>query len=385
MTTRREAELDRFRKFLGRVFRPWFEQRHGWFFITRRTVTSLLFEAARAGDLPKGYELVSADEVGAAVPDARVHRPDPGYPVLELPNGVLMGPKGHAGTRPTRVVGELSFGGARIGDRRILRECALAADGDVVDLPGVTANLAQDSFENYCHWLLQGFVRLELLDRTVGLDAIDRFVVSPRPPAVLFEALARYGVDRERLVELPEEPAVYRCEHLVAAGLPRSPGDAPQWVLDDVRARFGGPAAPGGPRRVYLGRGRTSRRRVVNEAAVVELLSRRGFDAVAMDGRTIPEQAALMAGVDCIVGAHGAALTNLVFAPETTAVVELASKNFAPATFGELATRRGMPYVSIDGLEPGLPMWLRRRRLIDADIVVDLDALTRVLNDAGIR
>ena len=65
--------------------------------------------------------------------------------------------------------------------------------------------------------------------------------------------------------------------------------------------------------------------------------------------------------------------------------VELASKNFAPATFGELATRRGMPYVSIDGLEPGLPMWLRRRRLIDADIVVDLDALTRVLDDAGIR
>jgi hypothetical protein len=30
-------------------------------------------------------------------------------------------------------------------------------------------------------------------------------------------------------------------------------------------------------------------------------------------------------------------------------------------------------------------MWLSRRRLIDADIVVDLDALGRVLDDAGIR
>ncbi len=51
-----------------------------------------------------------------------------------------------------------------------------------------------------------------------------------------------------------------------------------------------------------------------------------------------------------MVSADGAALTNLVFAPETTPVVELASKNFAPTTFGDLATRRGMPYVSIDGL-----------------------------------
>jgi hypothetical protein len=49
-------------------------------------------------------------------------------------------------------------------------------------------------------------------------------------------------------------------------------------------------------------------------------------------------------------------------------VVELASKNFAPSTFGDLATRRGMPYVSIDGLEPGLPRWLARRRLNDAGI-----------------
>src|SRR5262245_59495335 len=143
-TTRREAELDRFRKLVGRVFRRWFAPRHGWFFITRRTVTTLMQEGALAGPPLKGYELLSVD-AAAAVPGACVHRPEPGFPVLELPNGVLIAPKGHAGTRPSRVVGELSFGGDQIGDRRILRESALAADGDVVELPGVTANLAQDS------------------------------------------------------------------------------------------------------------------------------------------------------------------------------------------------------------------------------------------------
>ena len=385
MTTRREDWLDSFRKFLGRVFRPWFAPRHGRFFVARRTVTSLMMEAARAGPPPKGYEMVSVDGAAAAVAGARVHRPEPGYPVLELPNGSVMGPKGHVGPRPQRVVGELSFGGPRFEDRAILRESALAADGDAVELPGVTANLAQDSFANYCHWLLQGFVRLDLLSRSVGLAGIDRFLVSPRPPAVLFEALTRYGVDPARLHEVPDVPRTYRCEHLIAAGLPRRPFDAPRWVLDDARAHYGRPAAQDAPRRVYLGRGLTARRRVVNEPDVLDLLARRGFDAVTMDGRTITEQAALVAGVECIVGAHGAALTNLVFAPTTAMVVELASKNYAPAVFGELATRMGMRYVMIDGVEPGLPMGLNRRRLIDADIVVDLDALARTLDGAGVR
>ena len=93
MTTRREDELDRFRKFLGRAFRPWFAPRHGWFYVARRTVTSLLFDAAGAGDPPKGYEMVSPDEVAAAVPNAHVHHPEPGYPVLELPNGILVKPQ----------------------------------------------------------------------------------------------------------------------------------------------------------------------------------------------------------------------------------------------------------------------------------------------------
>ena len=386
MTTRREEWLDSFRKFLGRVFGRWFAPRHGWFFVTRRTVTSLMIEAARAGAPPKGYEIVSVDEAAAAVPGARVHRPEPGFPVLELPHGYVMGPKGHVAPTPQRVVAELSFGGPRIGDRAVLRESARAAEsGNLVELPGVTANLAQDSFENYCHWLLQGFVRLDLLDRTVGFDRIDRFLVSPRPPAVLFEALERYGIDPARLYEVPDAPWTYRCEHLIAAGSPRRPGDAPRWVLDDVRARYGVLAASDAPRRIYLGRGRTRRRRVVNEPEVLDLLSRRGFDAVTMDGRTITEQAALLAGVECVVGAHGAALTNLVFAPPTATIIELTNKNWAVSVFRDLATTMGTRYASIDGVEPGLPMWLPRRRLIDADIVVDLDGLGRVLDDAGIR
>ena len=345
----------------------------------------MLYDAARAGQPPEGYELVSAEDAAAGVDGARVHRPDPGYAALELPHAVVLGPKGHVGTSPRRVVGELSFGGRRIGDRRILRESALAASGDVVELDGLTVTLAQDSFANYCHWLIQGFSRLELLARTTGFDGVDRILVSPRPPAFVREALASFGIDGIPIVEAADAPRVYRCERVIAAGLPRSPGDAPRSVLDDVRARYGAPPSADSPRRVYLGRGQTQRRRVVNEDEVLDLLRARGFEAVTMDGRTVREQARILAAAECIVGAHGAALTNLVFAPPATTVVELVSKNFAPATFAELSATMGFRYVAIEGREPGLPQWLPRRRLIDADIVVDLDALIGALDAVGIR
>jgi hypothetical protein len=106
---------------------------------------------------------------------------------------------------------------------------------------------------------------------------------------------------------------------------------------------------------------------------------------VIMDGRTIAEQAATVGAAECIVGAHGAALTNLVFAPRSTTVVELATKNYPLKMFADLAATMDVRFRSIDGLEPALPRWLPHRLAIDADIVVDLDALSRELDDVDVR
>ena len=92
-----------------------------------------------------------------------------------------------------------------------------------------------------------------------------------------------------------------------------------------------------------------------------------------------------MAAAECIVAPHGAALTNLVFAPPVTTVVELAAKNYPFTMFRDLAATMGFRYVAIEGLEPGVPTWLVRPRVIDADIIVDVDALTATLDDLGFR
>jgi hypothetical protein len=383
VTTRAERGIDRTRRVVGRVAAPLLARHHGHPYLARRVVTTLAGRAADAGSAPAAMRIVTVDEA-AARDGVTVHRPEPGYPVLDLAHGVVLGPWGHTGTAPHHIVTDLSYDDGHPGHRRVLRECATAASGPVVELGGTTANVAQNHWGNYCHWMTRGVARFELADDTIGLAACDRLLVPPAPPAFVLDIAASFGIGPERLLEMTEAPATYRCERLVAPGEPRAPERTPRWALDRLRARFGKPPTPGAPARVYLGRGASRRRRVVNEGEVLALLEPRGFVPMVMDDRTVAEQAALLASAECVVAPHGAALTNLVFAPHGAFVVELTYRNWPLTMYRDLAATLDLPYAAVPGREPVLPRWLGDPRLIDADTIADVAVLRQVLDTHGI-
>jgi capsular polysaccharide biosynthesis protein len=78
-----------------------------------------------------------------------------------------------------------------------------------------------------------------------------------------------------------------------------------------------------GSRRIYLTRKRTSRRKVTNEAEVSAALVRRGFDVIDFEGLNLAEQIRLSAEANLFVSIHGAGLTNIMFMPPGSTVVEL--------------------------------------------------------------
>ena len=80
-------------------------------------------------------------------------------------------------------------------------------------------------------------------------------------------------------------------------------------------------AAP--TRRLFVGRGEGSRRRLTNEAQLTEYAARYGFENVNMDGRTVANQARLFAEAAFIIAPHGAALTNILFSTRGARVLEL--------------------------------------------------------------
>ncbi|MFN8027383.1 MAG: glycosyltransferase family 61 protein [Acidimicrobiia bacterium] len=383
MSTGRERALDAVRRGTARVAGPLLTRHEGRVWLARRAITTVATELAKAGKPPAEVRAVTIAEALTAT-GVEVLRPEPGYPVLEIARGTVLGPWGHTAIAPGVVVADLSCGERRPDKRRTRRESANAFGGPLVEIPGTTANVAQNHFGNYANWLLRGAVRCEGVDATIGFAACDHVITGPLP-GFAHELLAAYGVQPTQVVEMGREPAHYRCERLVAPGEPQDGRFVPRWAIERFRDRFGAPATSDAPRRVYLGRGDVHRRRVLNDDAVREVLDARGFVSVAMDGLTVREQAAMFAGAECVVAAHGAAMANLVFAPDDAMVVELVYRNWPVTIYRDVCATIGQRYVALPGREPELWGIFGEPNLIDADTVADVDALVATLDAAGVH
>jgi len=104
-----------------------------------------------------------------------------------------------------------------------------------------------------------------------------------------------------------------------------------------------------------------------------------------VDGRAIDPRAGLVAGAECVVAVHGVAMANLVFAPADATVVELVYRNWPITLYRDLCRTIGQRYHAVPGREPTLWRAFGTPALIDADTVVDVDALLTALDAAGVR
>lgn len=104
-----------------------------------------------------------------------------------------------------------------------------------------------------------------------------------------------------------------------------------KWVGERIRSGVG----TGGDRfakRVYVSRRDADRRRVVNEDALMEELSEYGFERYEPGRLSFEDQVRLFANAEVIVGPHGKAYTNLIYAEDST-LIELFPENGATETY----------------------------------------------------
>lgn len=200
-----------------------------------------------------------------------------------------------------------------------------------INLPCVdeAAYLSNTAIGNHAHWLtraiplLAGYAAISRLDRLPRLWTGD----APPPPAMR-RALEALGIEQSRifhgrchvrqaLVSMHSYPHAYRAPGREMY-LSKAAFSWTRQALAGLRR-----SRSGTPRRLYISRGPARWRRLRNEDCVIAALAAQGFTAVAMDGMSLDEQAALFCGAEIIVAPHGAALANLVFAREGLTLVEI--------------------------------------------------------------
>jgi capsular polysaccharide biosynthesis protein len=75
--------------------------------------------------------------------------------------------------------------------------------------------------------------------------------------------------------------------------------------------------------RIYISRAQAPRRKVLNEAAVTTCLRELGFAVVQLEDYGFAEQVSIMARARYLISIHGAGLTNMLFMPPGSKVLEL--------------------------------------------------------------
>lgn len=216
-------------------------------------------------------------------------------------------------------------------------------------LPGRTLVLASTGGDTYFHWMTDVLPRLRLAEKAgYELSCFDRILVNGGEQPFQRESLARWGVPPEKCQKLPAREHAFVLEDAILPSLPGLPGVVPPETTEFLSGHFG-ESGTKGAKKILIGRAGAKHRFWANEEEVLEHLRPQGFTRIECSRLTLREQAEVFRSAEMVVGAHGAALTNLVFCRPGTRVVELFSPRYVNPCYRDLCAAAGLRHAAVMG------------------------------------
>ena len=228
----------------------------------------------------------------------------------------------------------------------------------VVSLPPVDRVIAEPFIllgtdENFSHWLERNLLKLAVLEAH-GIDESLPLLINDDLRGYQREYLRLVGVPPERLLPVPRGLVVACRKVAVPVCLRNRP--RMRLGMDWLRARVADHMSPPALARdlVFVSRRDSSLRVMHNEAELEQALKPLGFTTFVAGEAPVTEQIRAFSRARVIVGAHGAGLTNLIFAPPGAFVLEIATPGSAGMEeFRFIAGALGQKIVTLVAERPG--------------------------------
>lgn len=245
---------------------------------------------------------------------------------------------------------------------------------------GVTSVVMKQTWDvNYGHWIVDTFPRVEAVVAAHGTEGMT-FILNV-PPS---DQMRRVFVDSMSLVGVREDQLVFTGSHPYAMerAIYATPVSVPPLVknprsiefLRELALSLDDGTAGRRPRRLYVTRNGSGRRRLINEEAVLEVLLPHGYEVVAPETLTLREQMAIFRDATHVVGNMGAALSNLAFSADGVQVLCLATEAMNHDYFYDIVSVKNGTYVGLQGFAVEQPA------TISSDFAVDISLLEDVLS-----
>lgn len=231
----------------------------------------------------------------------------------------------------------------------------------------------------YFHWLFDVVARFGLFALAgIELDSINYFVVNSQKKRFQAEILGLLGLPSNKIITSEEYPYI-QADELLVPSFSFVGGDlrTPYWACEFLQKSLSPqPAVNNSRKRLYISRSQAGWRKVTNEKDVINFLANYGFTAVNLENMSLQEQIEYLASAEVVIAPHGSGLTNILFCPIGTTIIEIFSPNFVSNIYWHLASSCQLVYCYMLGedveAKPNIPPQRQ-------DISVNLDRLLVML------
>lgn len=242
----------------------------------------------------------------------------------------------------------------------------------------------------YYHWMIDILPRLDILRRSgIDLEEIDWFVINNIDRNFQKETIEFLGIPLDK-IKISDRHSYIEADELIVPSFPGHLDWVPKSTITFLRKAFL-PAIDRQrdkyPQRIYISRSQARGRIVINEDAVIELLSEFEFTTIWLEELSVLEQVALFANTKVIVSPHGSSLTNIVFCRPGSTIIELFSPNYLRTDYWMLSQQLKLQhYYSVGENFSCFPLRnLMYQNPLTEDILVNLNSLRKILKLADIQ
>ncbi|MFN0084186.1 MAG: glycosyltransferase family 61 protein [Blastocatellia bacterium] len=259
--------------------------------------------------------------------------------LASIPGGRVLGPNGTIVTPDGGIVEESGWCNGYLEKDRSLTALRLPRPERA---PGHFFYLGGDPVRGYSHWIFDALPRLMMLDRVSRPDL--QLIVFGTLNQWQADSLRLLGFDQYALLELRDRHI--ECEYLHFPSAVGETGSLSPLALGFLRQRLLETRRPGraGHRRLYVSRRLAGRRHIVNEDELMPILQSNGFEIVMTEQMSFEDQVAAFSEAEIVIGAHGAGLSNLAFAPADCRVLEILTPTCLRWMYYLLCAQLGQKY-----------------------------------------
>lgn len=257
-------------------------------------------------------------------------------------------------------------------------------------LDKTVAVLSAAGGNSFFHWIVDVLPRYDLLRRSPDwFQDIDYFIINDLAQGFQRDSLKLLNIPPEKLITVADYPHLQAKRLLVPSFVRHQTCNIGNWAFEFLRQALIPQTILDSDdtnkiRRLYISRNKASSRRLLNEDEILENLQKKGFEKIFLEDYSLTEQIKLFATANSVIAPHGAGLTNLIFCPKNSKVLEIYSPNYVSVSYWNICNQVGLDYYYLFGTGPR-PQPFEDPHLRLEDIHVNISEFEAILKDMKIE